>query len=57
MAGDYSIIQGQSDSQHSAPLTPEVLVPYLGNYLVEKGLITETDLQKALLHQDFTPFK
>ena len=33
-------------------LTPEVLVPRLGEYLVLRGLITEADLQKALLFQN-----
>ncbi len=35
-----------------SPLTPEVLVPRLGEYLVQGGLITETDLQKALAYQN-----
>jgi signal transduction histidine kinase len=35
----------------TAPLTPEVLVPRLGEALVKSGLITETELQKALSHQ------
>ena len=34
------------------PLTPEVLVPRLGEYLVERGLISEDDLQRALLYQN-----
>lgn len=38
-------------SDHPQKLTPEVLVPRIGNYLVEKGLITETSLQSALAHQ------
>lgn len=32
-------------------LTPEMLVPRMGEYLVQKGLITEENLQKALDHQ------
>ncbi|MBN2387020.1 MAG: hypothetical protein JXB85_08365 [Anaerolineales bacterium] len=32
-------------------LTPEVLVPRLGEYLVQAGHINEDDLQKALEHQ------
>ncbi len=32
-------------------LSPEMLVPRLGESLVKKGLITETDLQKALAYQ------
>lgn len=32
-------------------MTPEVLVPRLGDYLVEKGLITAEQLQKALDYQ------
>jgi signal transduction histidine kinase len=40
-----------SDSASNATLTPEVLVPRLGDYLLEKGLITASDLQVALLQQ------
>jgi signal transduction histidine kinase len=32
-------------------LTPEMLVPRLGEYLVQRNYITETDLQKALAYQ------
>ncbi len=32
-------------------LTPEMLVPRLGEYLVQRNFITETDLQKALAYQ------
>lgn len=32
----------------TAPLTPEILVPRLGDYLVEKGMITREDLARAL---------
>ncbi len=35
----------------TAPLTPEVLVPRLGEALVQTGLITEAELQKALSYQ------
>ncbi len=35
----------------TAPLTPEVLVPRLGETLVQRGIITTDDLQKALAHQ------
>ncbi len=33
------------------PLTPELLVPRLGDYLVEKGLLSAEDLQRALDYQ------
>ncbi|MGD0877809.1 MAG: ATP-binding protein [Anaerolineales bacterium] len=33
------------------PLTPEVLVPRLGEHLVQTGQISEADLQKALAYQ------
>jgi signal transduction histidine kinase len=36
----------------TSPLTPEVLVPRLGEYLVQKNLISEADLQKALAYQN-----
>src|SRR5918993_4796127 len=32
-------------------LTPEMLVPRMGEYLVQKGLITDDDLQRALAYQ------
>jgi len=32
-------------------LTPEMLVPRMGDYLIQKGLITDDDLQKALAYQ------
>jgi two-component system sensor histidine kinase BarA len=35
----------------TAPLTPEVLVARLGEHLVQRGLISEEDLQKALVYQ------
>jgi signal transduction histidine kinase len=33
------------------PLTPEVLVPRLGEYLVQSGILTEAELEKALAYQ------
>ena len=35
----------------TTPLTPEVLVPRLGEYLVQKKHISEADLRKALAYQ------
>ena len=35
----------------TTPLTPEVLVPRLGETLVQNGLISEEELQKALAYQ------
>ena len=32
-------------------LTPEMLVPRMGEYIVQKGLITEDQLQMALAYQ------
>jgi signal transduction histidine kinase len=36
----------------TSPLTPEVLVPRLGEYLLQSGFITETDLLIALNYQN-----
>ena len=33
------------------PLSPEILVPLMGDYLVEKGLVTQEDLDRALKYQ------
>lgn len=33
------------------PVTPEILVPRLGEYLIEKGLLTRQDLDAALAYQ------
>jgi signal transduction histidine kinase len=35
-------------SQPTPKLTPEMLIPRLGEYLVQKGLVSEVDLQRAL---------
>lgn len=37
-------------------LSPEMLVPRLGEYLVQKGLISEADLQRALVYQQNESF-
>lgn len=37
--------------QNLSKLTPEMLVPRMGEYIVQKGLVTESDMQKALAHQ------
>ena len=43
-------MQKPADERKPA-LTPEILVPRLGDYLVERGLITTQQLQSALQHQ------
>jgi signal transduction histidine kinase len=37
--------------EQQAQLTPEMLVPRLGEYMVQRNYITEIDLQKALAYQ------
>ena len=37
--------------QNIPKLTPEMLIPRMGEYIVQKGLITEEDLRKALAYQ------
>jgi two-component system sensor histidine kinase ChiS len=36
----------------TGPLAPEILVPRLGDSLVEKGLLTQAELKRALAHQN-----
>jgi signal transduction histidine kinase len=43
---------GGNVNMSTPPLSPEVLVPRLGDYLVEKGLITPDDLKRALEYQE-----
>jgi len=38
-------------SQLPQKLTPEMLVPKMGEYLIQKGLLTEDDLKRTLEHQ------
>jgi len=38
-------------TQTSPKLSPEMLVPRMGEYLIQKGLITDKNLQKALAYQ------
>lgn len=40
-----------STDQINLPVSPEILIPRLGDYLLEKGLITQQDLQRALDYQ------
>jgi len=37
---------------NTPPLSPEILVPRLGSYLVEKGIISTEDLNRALEYQE-----
>ena len=37
--------------QNIPKLTPEMLIPRMGEYIAQKGLITEEQLQRALAHQ------
>jgi signal transduction histidine kinase len=39
------------DAKMTTPLTPEILVPRLGEHLVQTGQITNSDLRKALAYQ------
>jgi len=34
------------------PVTPEILVPRIGDYLIERGLLTQEKLQEALKYQE-----
>jgi signal transduction histidine kinase len=36
------------------PLSPEILIPRLGEYLLERGMLTSAELQRALEHQAVT---
>jgi hypothetical protein len=38
-------------SQNLPKLTPEMLIPRMGEYIVQKGLISDVDLTKALAYQ------
>ena len=41
----------QTMAKNLSNLTPEMLIPRMGEYIVQKGLISVDDLQKALAHQ------
>lgn len=38
-------------AQTPSKLSPEMLIPRMGEYLIQKGVISEADLQKALAYQ------
>jgi signal transduction histidine kinase len=46
-----AIVNANKDKTSTQPLTPEMLVPRLGEYLVQKGHITNAQLLQALKHQ------
>jgi signal transduction histidine kinase len=39
------------DASSDSPISPEILVPRLGEYLLEKGVLSEEELEEALDHQ------
>ena len=41
-------IQSSLAPEDAVPIAPEILVPRLGEYLIERGTISEADLQRAL---------
>lgn len=45
-------IQDPYDFPSGLPMTPEVLVPKLGSYLVQNGLLSDDGLNRALAYQD-----
>jgi signal transduction histidine kinase len=47
----HAIAKKKSMTQALPKLTPEMLVPRMGEYLIQKGLITAGDLKNALAHQ------
>ncbi len=40
-----------STDQLEVPVSPEILIPRLGDYLLDKGLLSQEDLQRALDYQ------
>lgn len=42
------LIQASSFDESTMPISPEILIPRLGDYLVEKGLISPLNLEEAL---------
>lgn len=40
-----------SELPEGVPIVPEILIPRLGNYLIEKGVLQDDELQKALEYQ------
>lgn len=44
-------VEVATDLPVGLPITPEILVPRLGEYLIEKGLLTPTGLESALAYQ------
>jgi signal transduction histidine kinase len=49
---EVSIQENARALKEKTPLTPEVLVPRLGDYLVERGLLSQSDLKQALAYQE-----
>jgi signal transduction histidine kinase len=40
------------EPEKNIPISPEILVPRLGESLIEKGMLKSDDLEKALIHQE-----
>jgi signal transduction histidine kinase len=50
LLAERDLTTGSTISGH-VPISPEILVPRLGGYLIEKGVLTPENLQKALDYQ------
>lgn len=48
---DLAVAAAIAAREIKKPIAPEVLVPRLGEYLIEKGIITQTHLEQALAYQ------
>jgi signal transduction histidine kinase len=44
-------LASSSSVPSGTPMTPEILVPRLGDYLIEKGVLSPQELQRALIFQ------
>lgn len=44
-------VEAKARLPYGAPMTPEILVPRLGDYLIEKGVLSTENLQQALDYQ------
>ena len=48
---EQSVIYPPATIPTGVPIAPEVLVPRMGDYMIEQGLLTSEDLQRALKYQ------
>lgn len=57
LVAEQAAMQSPATIPSGTPMAPEMLVPRIGEYMIEQGVISSQDLQRALKHQQISAAK